>query len=195
MKNMIRNTLIGAVSMLAVAGVANAVTVSLTPPVTNVAVGDSFTLTIEGSDFFNDVSAGGALITWDTNLLQLDSTLTDIANSAAANGFPVDFGLNSLIPGQLEATFSTFGTVPGPVFDFFSMTFTATPPPGQTGVDIGIGFFGDWQDGAGVAIPSASITFNPAEINVSAVPVPAAVWLFGSGLLGMVGVARRRSRS
>jgi hypothetical protein len=27
----------------------------------------------------------------------------------------------------------------------------------------------------------------------SAVPVPAAAWLFGSGLLGLVGVARRRS--
>jgi len=29
-------------------------------------------------------------------------------------------------------------------------------------------------------------------IHTSAVPVPAAVWLFGSGLLGLVGVARRR---
>jgi hypothetical protein len=28
----------------------------------------------------------------------------------------------------------------------------------------------------------------------SAVPVPAAVWLFGSGLLGLIGVARRKSR-
>jgi hypothetical protein len=28
--------------------------------------------------------------------------------------------------------------------------------------------------------------------DVSAVPVPAAVWLFGSGLLGLVGVARRK---
>jgi hypothetical protein len=27
---------------------------------------------------------------------------------------------------------------------------------------------------------------------VSAVPVPAAVWLFASGLLGLVGIARRR---
>ena len=27
---------------------------------------------------------------------------------------------------------------------------------------------------------------------VSAVPVPTAVWLFGSGLLGLIGVARRR---
>lgn len=30
---------------------------------------------------------------------------------------------------------------------------------------------------------------------VSAVPVPAAVWLFGSGLLGLVGVARRKRNS
>jgi len=27
---------------------------------------------------------------------------------------------------------------------------------------------------------------------VSSVPVPAAVWLFGSGLLGLIGVARRK---
>jgi hypothetical protein len=29
----------------------------------------------------------------------------------------------------------------------------------------------------------------------AAVPVPAAVWLFGSGLLGLVGIARRRRLS
>jgi hypothetical protein len=30
-------------------------------------------------------------------------------------------------------------------------------------------------------------------VDVAPVPVPAAVWLFGSGLLGLVGVARRRA--
>jgi hypothetical protein len=29
--------------------------------------------------------------------------------------------------------------------------------------------------------------------DVGAVPVPAAVWLFGSGLLGLIGVARRKN--
>ncbi len=33
------------------------------------------------------------------------------------------------------------------------------------------------------------------RIEVSAVPVPAAVWLFGSGLLGLAGIARRRKAS
>ena len=31
------------------------------------------------------------------------------------------------------------------------------------------------------------------QVDVRVVPVPAAVWLFGSGLLGLVGVARRRA--
>ena len=32
----------------------------------------------------------------------------------------------------------------------------------------------------------------PLSLDITAVPVPAAVWLFGSGLLGLVGVARRK---
>jgi PKD repeat protein len=36
------------------------------------------------------------------------------------------------------------------------------------------------------------IDFSTIEINVSAVPVPAAVWLFGSGLIGLIGIARRK---
>jgi len=33
------------------------------------------------------------------------------------------------------------------------------------------------------------------EIDVSVIPVPATVWLFGSGLLGLVGIARRRKEA
>ena len=40
--------------------------------------------------------------------------------------------------------------------------------------------------------PSSVFYDNLSFAEVSAIPVPAAVWLFGSGLLGLVGVARRR---
>jgi hypothetical protein len=32
-------------------------------------------------------------------------------------------------------------------------------------------------------------------VNPTAIPVPAAIWLFGSGLLGLVGIARRKRGS
>jgi hypothetical protein len=59
-------------------------------------------------------------------------------------------------------------------------------------------------DGSGVDLDSdgtlgttmAAGPFKGAPVGFSAtpaaVPVPAAVWLFGSGLMGLVGIARRR---
>jgi len=48
---------------------------------------------------------------------------------------------------------------------------------------------GTWEFTANTA---SGTTFSWSSSTVSAVPVPAAVWLFGSGLLGMVGIARRK---
>ena len=39
---------------------------------------------------------------------------------------------------------------------------------------------------------SAQILIDNVNLEVAQVPVPAAVWLFGSGLLGLIGVARRK---
>lgn len=47
----------------------------------------------------------------------------------------------------------------------------------------------------GVALQSAILTFDaaPPPVSVSSVPVPAAAWLLGSGLVGLVGAARRKA--
>ncbi|RRQ21596.1 VPLPA-CTERM sorting domain-containing protein [Thiohalobacter thiocyanaticus] len=44
----------------------------------------------------------------------------------------------------------------------------------------------------GTELLNGEIIFGHSEASLSAVPVPAAVWLFGSGLAGLVGIARRR---
>lgn len=51
--------------------------------------------------------------------------------------------------------------------------------------------------GNGFDATSATWTFSAQDaasysMSITAVPVPAAVWLFGSGLLGLVGIARRK---
>lgn len=53
---------------------------------------------------------------------------------------------------------------------------------------LGAGAWGiEFSDGAQVGEFSASVD----TMTISSVPVPAAVWLFGSGLIGLIGVARR----
>ena len=100
---------------------------------------------------------------------------------------------------------------------FYDIEFDFPPPPGQqaarfnagenliytiTGTDItaySFNVFGTPGPGEGNAGPFLSVarfqSTGPDQSGsdwVGAVPVPAAVWLFGSGLLGLVGVARRK---
>ena len=44
----------------------------------------------------------------------------------------------------------------------------------------------------GIQVSQAGWGVENVRMDVQVVPVPAAVWLFGSGLLGLVGIARRR---
>ena len=68
-----------------------------------------------------------------------------------------------------------------------------------SGTDCVAGYRDDWRldvDSTGQLWPwgedVARADYRYASFQPSAVPVPAAVWLFGSGLLGLIGVARRK---
>ena len=50
-------------------------------------------------------------------------------------------------------------------------------------------FEGSWDD------TRTNTGISSALVRASVVPVPAAVWLFGSGLIGLIGVARRRAHA
>jgi hypothetical protein len=50
----------------------------------------------------------------------------------------------------------------------------------------------DEYDSVNNVLGSVKTSFDDSTSSVSAVPVPAAAWLFGSGLIGLIGVARHK---
>jgi len=56
------------------------------------------------------------------------------------------------------------------------------PPPGVDPNEFD-GFCNLWN---------SEVDFDNVQLSVSAVPVPAAIWLFGTALIGIVGISRRR---
>ena len=79
------------------------------------------------------------------------------------------------------------------ISSYTSLSFDLTSLPGlDTMSSFNVEFYFDsidsiGNDGAGVRVDNFSVG-TPTSV----VPVPAAVWLFGSGLLGLIGLARRK---
>ena len=140
-----------------------------------------------------------------------------IVEGTAADGtYAVNANLNF---DTAADTITVFGSIAGlGIFgqtllsgSFDSFNYTAIPAPGGT-TEIFSGQGPDTKntvlltnlgvptntpfDFFGFSIESANGNVVSTDIiNTQAVPVPAAVWLFGSGLLGLVGIARRKVRA
>jgi KaiC/GvpD/RAD55 family RecA-like ATPase len=153
----------------------------------------------------------------DTRLVTFSST-TDVLD--AANGFgsiaAEDGFLNNITitaPGYwFEDLIFSVNLAPNSNED---LTITATDKTGGTDTYVDWTTLDDWVNGnnrilvlstTGNLMQSVTINsqigfqlsgglgqFKQTEISgLTAVPIPAAVWLFGSGLLGLLGMARRK---
>lgn len=106
------------------------------------------------------------------------------ANDGSFADVSITFGLNwgGYAPGYEAASF--VGN---------SMEFYYVQPSSTSSVQFVNGF--QYANAGGASLwtldSNGGLSWQAAE--VSAVPVPAAVWLFGSGLLGLVGIARRKN--
>ena len=177
----------------------NGATVQIRPANNTIIVGGSFALTVQGIDFA-PTNGGGFSLTWDENAVELLTSVAGINNSLLFNGFiPVN---TSLAPGRLDVSISTViegFTLPTQSgnFDITTLDFVAVSPPSVTNISF-IANQPAWVDENNVAFaPTLQPNYVGASISIttpegSLLPVPAAVWLFGSGLLGLIGVARRK---
>jgi hypothetical protein len=172
-----------------IAGVALGLIIALTAtPASAVTAGTySADITISGLETFN--LAGFSLnVNYDDSLLAFDSyTLTDELGSFD-NFDAEDWSLGDDGFGTVALDVVSFLVDLGGQSDAFKLaTVNFT---GDEGAMAGISLSGILLgDDLGAPIP---FTVNGTDIN--AVPVPAAVWLLGSGLVGIVGLRRRNRK-
>lgn len=151
----------------------------LDPQFKEVLVGETFDLNVMVSSFENeDINSVEFSISFDNNYFNLESFNTDFTLVSPA-GF-ADYGVGSTSIGRGDANIEV-GT----------FTFTALNPVELTAINlIDITLFSSLEPGRDSRIDS-NIIASPGLV-VSAVPIPGAAWLLGSGLFGFAFIRRRK---
>ena len=93
---------------------------------------------------------------------------------------------NQTLGMGLPTSVSAAGTAGGAAVNFYQL---ATAPGGSTTL-VNTTAFSNGNPGQWTLSSSGDLTYSVAP--VAAVPLPAAVWLLGSGLLGLFGIGRRK---
>lgn len=185
MKNI--KKLIFVVSILA-SGYSSAATITLGSSTTNVNTNDTFTIDIIGNNFVCNVDGGGVNFTFDSSILNvvsvsIDETVWDFG------GFGINTGTIDNTNGTLDGLMvNTFANVTG---DFVVATIEMQAVAGgSSSLLLSEYVLNPWGSAGNLINPD----FIGGTVNVSSVPVPAAVWLMGSGLIGLAGFSRRKNK-
>jgi hypothetical protein len=162
---------------------AEAATIQTDPLNSTVNIGDVFTIDVVGLDF-PETQGGGFSLTYDNNILNVTNVSIDEDNTWT---FVNDIGVIDNASGELsEVKVADF---PGTAGDFTVATIEFLAVANGTsrlGLTESLG--NPWASGGNEISP----TFNNAS-QVQVIPIPAAIWLFGSGILGLFSAFMRRS--
>ena len=164
-------------------------------------------------DFGTGFAGPGGTISFDgTDVVGVDIPIGALSVSGAPQGngvYTVDALLNFDTAADTITIFGTVDTLVGVATELLTGSFDSFS---YSNVGTNEVFFGSGPDTKacallcelgldyntpfqffGFSIEAANGVVVSTDIVNTAVPVPAAVWLFGSGLLGLVGGARRRA--
>ncbi len=146
------------------------------------------------SDWAAGLTVGGVSGWRLADTLQPDASCAIQSNSGASSGVDCTGsemgGLYYTVLGNVAGSFVPNNT--GPFSNVqLSAYWSATESASATSIAWLFNMSSGAQNGSFKTI-TGSYGWAVQSGDISAVPVPAAVWLFGSGLLGLVGVARRK---
>jgi hypothetical protein len=174
-------------------GTASAITLSFDPSSQNVGVGDPVSVDLRISGLENDILSGFDLeISFDDSILSFQSFTVGpgptgldpfgLDFGALSYGFDLGFGTAAVGDLSLE-TDATLQFFQPDSFVLGTLNFNALSW-GTSALDIS-----SFLLAGELALP---LDADVQSGSVSVVPVPAAIWLFGTGLIGLVGFSKRR---
>jgi len=165
-------------------GYVSAATITATSSTVN--VNDVFSIDIIGTGFIGNVDGGGLNVSFDQNVLNvLSVSIDELVWNFGSTG--IDTGVINNSTGSIDGIMvNTFANVTG---DFVVATIEFQSINGGDSLLLFSEFaINPWASSGSLINPE----FTSASVNVSAVPVPAALWLFVSGVIGVFGFLRRR---
>ncbi len=147
----------------------------------DIAIDSGFNVSMTGNGNLtvqNDQQNGSATLPADGMIVSSNASSSTSLNGNS-NPF-MQFGLRKEnVSGQLWND-----TLSPDLADWANITLANINAPDWRILDFGLVTTNFWDD---------QIRWDVASFEVNAVPVPAAAWLFGSGLLGLLGVARQKN--
>jgi len=174
------------IASMLLCGNSSAATISWSSPTTNISINDTFTIDIIGTDFLTNVDGGGINFTFDQNILNVVSVSID-QSVWDFGGFGINSGTIDNVNGTAnEIMVNTFSNVTNN-FVIASIDFTAMTD-GISLLTLSEYDLNPWASGGSLINPD----FVNTQISVSSVPLPAGIWLLGSGLIGLTGFIKRK---
>lgn len=129
-------------------------------------------------------SNGGTISQTLTTALANDTTYTlNVEVGHRSDGYFNNYTIQLLAgPNVIASVINPIDPGPGN-FGLATLSYTSAVNDANAGQLLGIRFL----------TAGAQVNYDAVSLTTSAVPVPAAVWFFGSGLIGLVGLRRKAS--
>jgi hypothetical protein len=164
---------------------AHAATVYLDPLTQSALIGNTLSVALKGQDFTQTIEGGGVNLRFNPAVLQLNSVAVD---TTTWEFFTTPGTINNAAGTLTDLTFSSFAGRSGSFSIaqiIFQVTGLGTSPLTLTESQLN-------PFSSGGALLNPPVVFIPATIQVTAVPIPAAIWLLLSAMGGLFYVGKRK---